>query len=59
MKLIDPKLEKLKGKTISTEIFMQKIKEQVNLKEKQKKMDDIRKRRIQSAKNNNFNKFKT
>jgi PIN domain nuclease of toxin-antitoxin system len=54
MKLIDPKLEKLKGKTISTEIFMQKIKEQVNLKEKQKKMDDIRKRRIQSAKNNNF-----
>ena len=37
MKLIDPKLEKMKGKTISTEIFMQKIKEQVDLKEKQKK----------------------
>ena len=49
MKLIDPKLEKMKGKTISTEIFMQRIKEQIDLKEKQKKIDDIRKKRIQSA----------
>ena len=49
MKIIDPKADKLKGKVVSTEIFLKKIREKLEEEEFNRKEQEKRKRRIKSA----------